>query len=78
MRGGWKVRVKGGRAHPVVESATHALVVDPDLPLPGAAVPALAGMVPLVKSQRIIQSVQVVAVDVQHVVRTPWRVRDPR
>jgi len=78
MRGGWKVGVKGSRAHPVVESATHALVVDPDLPLPGATVPALAGMVPLVKSQRIIQSVQVVAVDVQHVVRTPWRVRDPR
>ena len=64
-------------AYPVVEPATHALVVDPDLPFSCTAVPALARVIPLVQSKRIIQSVQVVPVDVHHVVGTSRGVRHP-
>jgi len=78
---GWSAWLRSKAAssctYPVVEPATHALIVDPNLPFAGASVPTLAGVVPLVKSQRIIQSVQVVTVDVEHVVRTSRWVCDP-
>lgn len=65
-------------AYPVIVSATYALVVNPDLPFTGAPVPTLARMVPLVKAQRVIQPVQVVTVNVHHVIGTPRGVGDPR
>lgn len=67
----------GKLAYPVVEAATYALVVDPDLPFSCTTVPALAAVIPLVQTERIIQSVQVVPVDVHHVVGTPGGVSDP-
>ena len=64
-------------AYPVVESTTHALVVDPDLPFACTTVPTLTRVIPLVQSQRIVQSIEIVTIYVHHVVWASCGIGDP-
>lgn len=60
-----------------MEASANALSVDPYLPLSGLPVPRLTHVVPLVHPQRVVESVEGLAIDSKHVETRRVRVGHP-